>query len=378
MLHTFFVYGSLLLIMFICGIYASKKEYFYAGQSIPFNSWEVVIPLFLFAFIFGIRFNVGIDFENYLYSYKTGYDVERYEWLFRWITLFFQKCGFHYSFYFGFLSFIQIFFLFYAFKNERFLFPYLVFILFCGQYFLLWTNVIRQDIAACIFIYAVKYIEQKKKWSYFFWIFIACGFHITSVILFFLYPILCNGKDYFYRVKIQFILTFLFFFLYFQNVIIGTYLYQILQFCADLIGYDKKYTQVLYDELVLGKSSISTNTGLGFMLLFVIDLIVIFYSNRIKNYFNNKKIIILYNIYFIGVLLQLFFANFMVLSRSFRYFRFFKLIIVAYFLYYLVKNPKLSNTIVLLILILIYIALFLSIIFFGEKNNYLYECIFTI
>lgn len=51
-------------------------------------------------------------------------------------------------------------------------------------------NVLRNAKAIFLFLYALRYIEEKKKWKYFGVIFIACLFHISSIMYFPLYFVL--------------------------------------------------------------------------------------------------------------------------------------------------------------------------------------------
>ena len=76
------------------------------------------------------------------------------------LTRFMSGLNLHYFFYFGFFAFIQIFCLFYAFRKEQFLYPYLCFILMTS-FFLGWMNTIRQCSAFCIFLCCISLIEKK-------------------------------------------------------------------------------------------------------------------------------------------------------------------------------------------------------------------------
>lgn len=53
-------------------------------------------------------------------------------------------------------------------------------------------NVLRNAKAIFLFLYALRYIEEKKMWKYFGIIFISCLFHISSIMYFPLYFVLCK------------------------------------------------------------------------------------------------------------------------------------------------------------------------------------------
>ena len=96
-----------------------------------FFRFEVLFPLVLFAIVFGMRYDVGVDHLGYLYGYLEKIDVGKGEPLFQFLSKTGWYLNLHYTVYFGIIAFIQVFFFFYAFKNERYLFPLLVF--FCLQ-----------------------------------------------------------------------------------------------------------------------------------------------------------------------------------------------------------------------------------------------------
>lgn len=372
MLQSFLVYFITMFLMMLYGIMASKRAALLPNQAVPFFTSEVWLMLLTFALVFGMRYDVGIDYMNYLNSYRTGYDVERTEWLFRKFIVLLSHNRVHYAFYFGAIAFSQILFFLLAFKNERFLFPYLIFVLFAGQYCFLWMNVMRQDIAACIFIYAVRYIDEKKFWRYLLWCVIAFLIHKTAIILVLLYPLLKSGRDYFKRGDIQLLILFIFIILHFSSFNLNLVLSPLIRFVAELLNYDKIYIERLFAELQLSEVSIKRNTGIGFILLALVDVIVVLYSTKLKSFFNTKRFTIMYNLYFAGTIIQIFLAEFMILSRPFRYFRYFKLIVVAYLLYYLYNNTKTNNTVVLLILIVLYLMIFASAIFLDSGNKVLF------
>jgi hypothetical protein len=362
MFQSVIIYFSLMTTMILFGFLAAKKVSFYPGQNISFCKWEVLLPLVCFALVFGMRYGVGMDHLHYLDNYFTG-EVDRYEWGFKWITNFFAKNNFHYTVYFGFLAFLQVFFFFYAFKDERYLFPYLVFILFTGGYYIAWMNVIRQDLAACIFIYSIKYIDQKKFLKYLLWCTIAFLFHKSAVILIALYPLLKNGRDYFRSIPMQLLVLFAALAIYYSDFIVENVISSQIEIFASWLRYG--YTMDRIDNMVT-----SANTGIGFLLLAIIYIIIILYSNKMKNYFNSKRFVIIYTLFFLGTIVHIIFAESIILSRPLRYFIYFELIVASYFIYYLFKNAKLSiNQIILFLVVAIYLLLFGALLYRGETNT---------
>ncbi len=199
-------------VMLLFAVYTSSKSSYGAtttGGLINHRSFwhfETILPLLFFAVIFGMRYNVGVDYLGYLEGYLWREYVGKNDFLFNLLSEIGWKLNLHYAVYFAIIAFIQVFFFFYAFKDERYLFPFLVFFLFTNGEWLNWMNVIRQALAMCIWIFSIRYIEDKKIGKYLFWCIVAFLFHRSAIVLIIFYPILKNGKDYFKSIPLQLIL----------------------------------------------------------------------------------------------------------------------------------------------------------------------------
>lgn len=363
MQQSLLVYLPLMTTMILFGALAAKRVSLKPGPQITFFKWEVLVPLLCFGLVFGMRYGVGTDHLTYLNNYLTGENTDRYELFFKWVTLFLSENNFHFATYFGLWAFLQVFFLFYAFKEERHLFPYLAFLLFAGGYFLPLMNGIRQDLAACIFIYSIRFIDEKKLWKYLLWCTIAFLFHKSAVILFMAYPFLRNGRDFFKSIPLQLIILLVSLTFYYSDIQIEKYISFIIKPFAAWFNYS--YSLERISHLVT-----EINTGIGFLLALLIDILIIISSKKLKIYFNSKRFFTIYNLYFIGVITRLLFGGSTVLLRPFRYFIYFKLIITAYFIYYLFKNAKLSlNQILFFLVLMIYLLLFGATLYNGDTNT---------
>jgi hypothetical protein len=319
--------------------------------------------MIVFAFVFGMRYGVGTDHLSYIDNFlDASHGIEiKSELIFKWITYFFARNGFHYVLYFSFLSFIQILFLYLAFKNERYLLPFLVFILFTGGYFLGWMNVIRQNIVVCIFIYAIKFIKEKKIISYFLFVLLGFFIHKSALILIVFYPLLINEKDFFKSRILQLVLfTFALVMKGFDKWLI--YLEKIDSIIL-IFGYDN------YSYKYIENETIKAGTNIGFWIFILIDVIIILYSRKLKNFFKSTNFLIFYNLYFVGRILSLLFLGSIVLQRPFLYLTSMKLIIASYLLYYLWIYFKRSiNGVVFFTIIFCYLLLFIALIYRGESN----------
>lgn len=358
-LQSILIYGLVLSVLYICGKIASLRTRKLIPGNVSFNYWESWIPIFFFAIIFGLRYDVGTDHLGYLSTYQTGINVDRYEYIFQYITVLFRSYNLHFFWYFALWAFIQIFSVYYALKDERYLIPYVAISLMMGQYFIHWMNGIRQDLAACIFFYAVTFIIDKKFFKYLLCCIIAFGFHKSAILLVALYPILSSAKDLTFNRLIQFIILSCAFVVAITKRDFMSELFPIINYFTAQLDYG------VYSERVIESYVDKTKAGDGMSvrILFLINILIIYYAPKMKRRFQSNKFTIYYNLYYWGAVFQLFFINNLLLARPFRYFRLFNMLMIAYLLYYLCK-PKLTkkNFVVLSIVMLLLLLLFAATI----------------
>lgn len=361
--------------MFVLSLFASERtvQTNYNTKQIPFLTWEVFAILLIFTVVFGCRYNVGVDYFNYEYYFKHEPSSDsRIEFLFAFLTSCIRNIGFPKEVYFSLWVFLQLFFLLYTFKNKRELMPYLIFAFICGQYFLLWMNVIRQDLATCIFIYSTKYIKEGKFFKYLFWIVVASGFHITALALIVFYPIFKFKKDYFKSITLQLILLFMASYVYLQGInLLGDDLDYYLTILLNGTSYDHYAQQLGYFE----QRTADAYLGASFITGFLIDFFLIVFSKSLKKYFNSDMFLIFYNLYFLGNILGLFLGQSILFLRPVRYLRYFELVVVSYLMYYLYKNfrKKIICASSLLLIIISYLYQFSTIFRIGDEALYLYQ-----
>lgn len=357
-LQSVFIYSVVLLVLYTCGKISCKRV---RGQieGVSFNHWESWFPILFFSVIFGLRYDVGTDHLSYLESYQTGNDVERYEYIFQNVTIFLSSLDSHFFLYFALWAFIQLFFVYYALKDERYLMPYVAISLMMGQYFIHWMNGIRQDLAGCIFFYAISFIAEKRLLKYILFCVIAFGFHKSALLLLPLYPLLSSARNLTFNRFVQFVFLVFAFGVAITKRDFMSELFPIIDVFALQLDYD------VYSENVIEKFADKTRAGDGISVrvLFLINLIIIYYSPKMKERFQSNKFTICYNLYYWGAVSQLFFINNMLLARPFRYFRLFNMLMIAYLLYYLCK-PKLTkkNFVVVSILMFLLLLLFVATI----------------
>lgn len=344
--------------MLFCGIISYIRNSRH-NKRYSFLNFEIWLPIVIFAIIFGLRYDVGQDHLFYLRDYESGQGLDRYEFFFKSIASNFRHIGLHFFWYFSLWALIQVSFVYYALNKEKYLLPFVVLPLILGQYYFQWMNTIRQDTAACIFFFMVNYIIDRKCLKYYLWCFILLGFHKSSIILFLLYPILVSGKDYTLNRFIQLSLFIVSFVIVLAKIdLIKTFLPFLSDYIA-ILGYDN------YSENVLNSLGGKTRAGDGWSvrLLFLINMAVIIYSDKLKKFYNNRKFIIVYNLGFWGAFFQQLCTNNLAFARPFRFFKLFTMLSIAYLLFYLYKNGgSVQNVIVFFVIIIFMILMFVATI----------------
>ncbi len=387
MVQSIIVYSLIMYIMVLFAAYASKNSSYLSstGLVVQRSFWrlEVLFPLLLFAIVFGMRYDVGVDHLGYLQGYLDKIHVGKNEPIFSLLTEIGWKLNWHYVVYFSFIAFIQVFFFFYAFKDERFLYPFLVFLLFTNGNWTFWMNVIRQALAMCIWIFSIKNIEHKKFWRYLIWCVVATLIHKSAIVLIVFYPILRNGRDYFKSIPLQLILLGSAFVLksvfevFLPNIesLINTYI--------NILGADM-YERSYNIEGLMNSYKEADGTGLVYLFRILLNVVIILYSKKLKMFYNSKRFNIIYFFFFFGLLtMYVFPVGFISLTRPFRYFYIFPSIMYAFFLYYLFKT-KVRDTqrgyvhaIIYYGLIFIFLGVFyLSIITSNENASFWYQFYF--
>ncbi len=382
MIQSIIVYSLLMGIMMIFSIYATRnsslqEESLGIQERESFWKFEIIFPLFLFAVIFGMRYDVGGDHISYLDGYLQKEYIGRNDFLFNLFSEIGWKINLHYAFYFGTFAFIQVFLFYYSFKNEKYLFPFLTFFLFTNTEWEFWMNGIRQAIALCIWIYSIKYLELNKFWKYVLCVLLATLFHKSAIILIIFYPIFLRNTDYFKSVKIQIILfTAAFVFKTLFSELIFRF-EPIVNYYSNLLG-DNAYNYYNMDWL-MGNIIERKGTGLAYIFIILLNLFLILYSKKLKLFYNSKRFNIMYFFFFIGIITTYMFPTGAVsFTRPFRYFYIFQSIMYAYFLYYLFRTKIHSNVLgyrhalIYFGLIIIFLGIFLLSQITSNENAHLW------
>ena len=356
MFLSFFVYTFTALGLFLLARNVSLRESYLIqarGQTLQFCTLEIMLSICLFAFIAGARYETGVDHLTYLREYlnlqTTGVTGrETFESGFLFISKFFAQSGVHFFFYFAFWAALQIGFVYYALRNNKYLLPFVGLCIMLGPYYLSWMNGIRQCVAACAFIYAVEFIEKKKFWHYIIFILLLSFIHRSAIILlpiYFLFYV--KWDNLLHRRKTNIIILIC-------CVILGStpswlHFVNSLENVLYLLGYEG-YADRL--EMMTTENLRTMAWGPSRLSIFLSEVLIIWFYPALKDYFKgDRKVEMYFFLFLIGDCLYNLFANTShIFLRPIEYFTLFRLPLTAYLLYYFYKKKKLFLFFALIVL----------------------------
>ncbi len=348
--------------MFFITIYSDR----FSG--VVMNKFLFYLPMLLFAIIFGCRYGVGIDYYNYVDIYERYNSIKDYDKDMRLEPAIIAIIGLCKSldlnvcWYFAVMSFIQIFFIYKALEDDKEVLAYAVLMLIVTGIGLSgFTNIIRQSIAFCIFVYAIKYIASKSLLQYLLLLTLAVLFHKSAILLYSIYFIYLYKDCLFSNIKLQLILF------VFSIILLLVNPFQYFMKTFDFIVFSMGY------EGYVGSETIDGSRNMGIMNVFevFVYLLLILYSNKIKAWFESPIFNIMYDLCFVGICLKFVFFGSLSFERLNVYFYYFIFIVFAYFFVYL-KNIKLQSYMkfVTYIFIVFYFVLsFGRIMYYSDQNT---------
>lgn len=262
-------------------------------------SWEIIASFALFSVITALRYHTGWDHEYYINDYVAIQNGEIYrvdfEIGFRFIETIFAKLGCHYSVFFGFCGFLNIFFLYFALKKDSAVIPWVGLFIMMGPYFLHIANSIRQGIVECVFVSLILFICNKKDIWYFIFALLLSQIHTVAYVII---PVYFVSK-YPFTIKKRNTLILI----YIGCLIIGqfpalfSWTINAFSDLLSMIGY-QKYV-ILFNTNPL-YSFHRSNIGSVTITLILIHLFLIYYYKDIKVEFKgNRFFSICYNFAFI-------------------------------------------------------------------------------
>lgn len=324
------------------------------GKGTTIWRWPLLLGLFVLVLILGFRYDVGVDFLGYKYDFDGiahGYGQwGRYEFGYRIIGNVLSAIGFGSWSLFVFTAFFTWYFFIRSFEIFPFLLKWGLFFALTTGFLFASMNGMRQTIALVIFMYAIKYIQERSLLKYSLYLLLAFSFH-TSILL--AYPF------YFFINKISFtgrkwIIFYIITFIIGDRIDIRNL---VVYGASKIPKYQHYVTRFLedFDEPL--------SMGLGGIYFFLVGLLVIVLS---KNFLQkNPKLKIYYNIYFIGAILYNILWKYEILGRIYYLFIWFEIFCLAAIVYYLGRS---KSRLFLYLLLITQILFFVYKIYKGENH----------
>jgi hypothetical protein len=165
---------------------AKKSENYIEQSGESTDVWDKYLIMFVtfFTVIAAIRCDVGSDNLSYAVIFdRVHVDHNGREELWKLFVDTVQHLGLHWTFGLGICGFIQIFFITKALKPYRWLLVFVPLVFFGGRYWMDCMNAVRQMMAASIFLWASRFIYDRKRIKYLIVIFICSLIHNSAVLL---------------------------------------------------------------------------------------------------------------------------------------------------------------------------------------------------
>ena len=334
LIYVFFAYFASML--------ARKSQRYIETRHLSVDTWDqyLICYMLFFAIIGGIRWNVGVDNISYITSAVYPNTIsDSAEPLYRTITTFLHDIRLHWSIGLSLWCFIQIFFLTLALKQYRYLLVLLPYIMFGGRYWMDAMNVMRQMMVAFAFLWASKFIYEKKIIKYLLFIFIASFMHKSVLMLLPIYFLPRNLNIYKHRIILIAILIFC--------LIIGlspaftklSYYVEILQLA---LGYDNYGNGRITNILNNGDTN-PLSFGPMMLTYLLIPIFIIWFSPKIIKRYGDRipYINLWYNFSFIYASIYFLVCNISeIFLRPITYFLPFQMVMATFVLYFLLHEIK--------------------------------------
>lgn len=334
MLETILVYTCTAFLMYLFTRNATRTSK---------HHWVMcAFPILIYTMVFGSRYYVGVDYPNYaemfaewnpLNSFKDNSTTgihERLETGFLLLIAICSKLNMGQVGFFSAISFIQILFIFLAFKdNNKEVLPLSIVAFFMtGMAMGHFQNGLRQYIAIPIFIFSLHFICERRLIPYLISIAIACLFHKSAAILFpiyFLYAYKTN-HCYFEKQKTQII------------ILLCCFIITILDITASITS---KMDSILllsgYDAYLDSPFLMSENNNriTGTILIdTALAFVMILARPKVKDFYSSPFFLIVFDLFFIGTCFHIIVFRSLIIDRIFRYFYSLSFIVIGYYLYY--------------------------------------------
>lgn len=299
-----------------------------------------IMCFIVISFFLGFRKKGGLDFEAYRKYYET-LDLKqfsgRFEKGYYYLNYIFRRLDLDYKTYILVLSVILMYFFVKILKKYNLNTPFMLYV-YVSTYFI-WDYfiTIRQSIAATIYLFSLKYLEEKNFFKYTLIVLLASLFHKSAIIL---VPVYLVTKINIKKVNLKYMVVVLLIidisFIFFKNFSI--YILKTLNFRTV-----NEYINIINQN---GSKIIFIESFIYCIILFVI-------LNK-NNTFLSKKIEIQIKIFCLYTIIMYISSKTILFARYGGYFRISYIIIVP-LIYSLIKNKKIKIIYLFLVIFIYFI-----------------------
>ncbi|MBR3519878.1 MAG: EpsG family protein [Paludibacteraceae bacterium] len=321
MFLAYYVYNILLIVL----IYLA---YQYAMTSKRVFAYMIIT---IFTLVIGLRYNVGDDYVSYKGFFFNQKLFPHMEYGYTYVCKFFNYLKFHYSTIFLLMGCLEIYFFVRAFQKFKFIMPWAFFFLFTTLELFIWNNAMRQSVAFCIFLYAIRFIQERRLIPYALCIVFAAAIHKTAYPLIVFYFVLN------FKIKDD---KWLQYSLLFSSVVAGAFLREFIfnniSTLAGAIGFGETTNDIEYLK-TLDWSNNKNSMGIATLIWLILDMTVIWMYDKLKRLHNDVGFELYYKLYFVGIFLQNCIGG-TYLDRVNMYFLPFRIVIYSFLMYELSKK----------------------------------------
>lgn len=327
---------------FLASSIAKKSENYIEETNIEPIHWDKYLTYFVlfFTIIGGIRWNVGSDSITYSAMFShLPVKFDSSEKLWDYIVYIIQSSGLHWGFGLAFCAFLQILFITKTLQPYRGILIFLSFVFIGGRYWMDCMGAVRQMIVACIFLWASKYIYEKRILYYIGFVSVCSLIHQSAIILlpFALFPSKIDITD--KRFTLIIIL--------FGCFILGQIsqfsgLASYVQTIAGATDYDL-YGKIMSESLQSGYDKEALKFGPRMLSYLLIPLFIIWFGPELRDKYRDKIPLfsLWFNFSFLYSCFYLLVCNLgHIFIRPFMYFSLFQMVMATLVLQYLWTEYK--------------------------------------
>lgn len=317
------------------------------------------ILIIVISFVVGFRFEVGTDWFMYsghlsdIINHSLNINEQRFEPGLYFIAKFTEFIGGDYRIVL-FLSAILTWYFFFK-SVPKYILPLFIFFIFVEEYFFWGMNGVRQFIAISIWLYSIRFITSKDFKKFTITILFASLFHTSAILLFPLYYLPYDKLFNKFVWLGLYISSFLFMYFIDLSVLYSSLDFFILYLVQNINLFDSYEIYLERDQLFAGEK----NIGLGVVFKGVINIVIIFFGERLISNFRNIKPFII--IFLLGALFSNLFFGSQLFGRLLTYFIMIRSVVLSFLIYYLWKNRGLR--LLSVFIVVLYIILFLYTIY---------------